>query len=73
MNSIRLSIEGLELNETQDRVKNQLDSIVGVQNIYLSSGQTYLDLDYDDQTSDKEISNHLQNNGYKVIEVAPIS
>ncbi len=73
MNSIRLTIEGLEQNETQDRVKNQLDSIVGVQNIYLSSGQTYLDVDYDDQTSDKEINNHLQNNGYKVVEITSIS
>lgn len=73
MNSIRLNIEGLEQNETQDRVKTQLESIIGVQNVYLSSGQMYLDVDYDEQTSDKEINNHLQNNGYKVIEITPIS
>lgn len=73
MNIIRLNIEGLEQNETQDRVKNQLESIIGVQNVYLSSGQTYLEVDYDDQTSDKEINNHLQNNGYKVIDMTPIS
>lgn len=73
MNIIRLNIEGLEQNETQDRVKSQLESIIGVQNVYLSSGQTYLEVDYDDQTSDKEINNHLQNNGYKVIDMTPIS
>lgn len=73
MNIIRLNIEGLEQNETQDRVKNQLESIIGVQNVYLSSGQTYLEVDYDDQTSDKEINNHLQNNGYKVMDMTPIS
>lgn len=73
MNSIRLNIEGLEQNETQDRVKNQLENIIGIQNVYLSSGQTFLELDYDDQTSDKEINNHLQNNGYKVTEITPIS
>jgi cation transport ATPase len=73
MNIIRLNIEGLEQNETQDRVKSQLESIIGVQNVYLSSGQTYLEVDYDEQTSDKEINNHLQNNGYKVIDMTPIS
>jgi copper chaperone CopZ len=73
MNSIRLNIEGLQENETQDKVKNQLESIVGVQNVDLSAGQTYLEVSYDDQTSDKEINSHLQNNGYKVMDMMHIT
>lgn len=69
MNSIRLTIEGLEQNETQDKVKDQLVGVIGVQNVILSAGQTYLDVKYDDQTSAQEIENHLQNNGYKVMDI----
>lgn len=69
MNSIRLNIEGLEQPETQDRVKNQLEGIVGIQDVCLSEGQTYVDVNYDEQTSDVEIHNHLQNNGYKIIDI----
>ncbi|MDF2821417.1 MAG: hypothetical protein K0R15_1858 [Clostridiales bacterium] len=69
MNSIRLIIDGLEQNETQDRVKNQLEGIIGVNEVCMSAGQTYVDVNYDDQTSRNEINNHLQNNGYKVIDV----
>lgn len=69
MNSIRLNIEGLEQPETQDRVRNQLEGIVGIQNVCLSEGQRYVDVNYDDQTSDIEINNHLQNNGYKVMHI----
>ena len=66
MNSIRFNIEGLQENETQDRVKNQLEGMIGVQKVYLSAGQDYVDINYDDQTSAAEINNHLQNNGYKI-------
>lgn len=70
MNTIRLTIDELEQNETQDKVKDQLEGIIGVQNVVLSAGQTYLDVEYDDQTSDMEIKNHLQNNGYKVMDIS---
>jgi cation transport ATPase len=66
MNSIRFNIEGLQENETQDRVKNQLEGMIGVQRVSLSAGQDYVDINYDDQTSAAEINNHLQNNGYKI-------
>ncbi|MDF2870614.1 MAG: hypothetical protein K0R05_2189 [Anaerocolumna sp.] len=59
MENVRLTIEGLQFNETQDRVKNQLEGIVGVRKI-----------NYDEQTSAQEINNHLQNNGYKVSDIA---
>lgn len=63
---IRLEIEGLEFNETQDRVRNQLEGIVGVQGVELSEGQDYVDIRFDEQTSVGEIDSHLKNNGYKV-------
>ena len=66
MNSIRFNIEGLQENETQDRVRNQLEGMIGIQKVYLSAGQDYVDINYDDQTSAAEINNHLQNNGYKI-------
>ncbi len=69
MNSIRFTIEGLQENETQDRVRNQLEGIIGVQKVYLSAGQDYVDINYNDQTSAAEINNHLQNNGYKVTDL----
>jgi copper chaperone CopZ len=69
MNSIRLNIEGLEQEETQDKVRNQLENIIGVQDVCLSAGQTYVDINYDEHTSDAEINNHLQNNGYKVVDI----
>lgn len=67
MNSIRLSIDGLQNNETQDRVRSQLEGVIGVKEVFLSEGQNYVDINYDDETSEAEINNHLQNNGYKVI------
>lgn len=69
MESIRLNISGLEDNETQDKVKNQLEGIVGVNKIDLSSGQDYVDIQFDDQTSVQEINSHLQNNGYKIMDI----
>lgn len=65
----RIFIDGLEFNETQDRVRNQLEGIVGVQNVALSEGQNYVDVDYDEQTSIGEIDSHLKNNGYKVSDI----
>ncbi len=66
MNHIRLSIDGLENTETQDRVSSQLEGIIGIQSVDVHEGQDYLDIDFDDQTSISEINSHLQNNGYKV-------
>lgn len=66
MKSIRLNIEGLEQKETQDKVRNQLESLKGVQDVCLSIDETFVDVNYDEQTSDAEINNHLQNNGYKI-------
>ena len=67
MNNIRLSIDGLEQNETQERVRDQIEGIVGVSKVETSAGQTYVDFTYDEeQTSANEINNHLQNNGYKI-------
>lgn len=66
MQSIRLNIEGLEQKETQVRVINQLEGMIGVQDISLSEDETFLDVNYDEETSDAEINNHLQNNGYKI-------
>lgn len=65
----RLFIDGLEFNETQDRVRNQLEGIVGVENVALSEGQNYVDVNYDEQTSIEEIDSHLKNNGYKVSDI----
>ncbi len=72
MNSIRLNIEGLQQEETQEKVKNQLEGVIGVQDVCLSAGQTYVDIDYDEQTSDMEINNHLQNNGYKITDITKV-
>ena len=69
MKSIRINIAGLEQMETQDKVRDQLESVIGVQNVGMSAGQTYLDVDYDDQTSDIDLNNHLQNNGYKIMDI----
>lgn len=67
--NVRMNIEGLEFNETQDKVRNQLEGIVGVENVSLSEGQNYVDIIYDEQTSTAEIDSHLKNNGYKVIDI----
>lgn len=67
MDNIRLCIEGLQEVETQDRVRNQLEGIIGIQHVSLSEGQNYVDINFDEQTSVTEINNHLQNNGYKII------
>jgi len=69
MKSIRINIAGLEQMETQDKVRDQLESVIGVQNVGMSAGQTYVDVDYDDQTSDIDLNNHLQNNGYKIMDI----
>ncbi len=68
-NNVRLNIEGLEFEETQDRVKNQLEGLIGVNKVDMSAGQTYVDINHDEQTTVSEISTHLQNNGYKVTEI----
>ena len=69
MKSIRINIAGLEQMETQDKVRDQLESVIGVKNVGMSAGQTYVDVDYDEQTSDIELNNHLQNNGYKIMDI----
>lgn len=69
LNNVRLNIEGLGFEETQNRVKNQLEGLVGVQKVDMSAGQTYVDINHDEQTTVSEISSHLQNNGYKVTEI----
>lgn len=69
MNSIRFNIDGLEDNETQDKVKNQLEGMIGVHEVAFSNGQNYVDINFDDQTSIPELNNHLQNNGYKVTDI----
>lgn len=71
MENLRLYVEDLELPETQERVKNQLDGIVGVSKVELSAGQDYVDVTFDDQTSSGEIHSHLQNNGYKINTIEP--
>lgn len=68
INHLRLDIDGLELEETQNKVRNQLEGIVGVQSVEVSTGQNYVSINYDDQTSSTEIYNHLQNNGYKIMD-----
>lgn len=68
MNHTRFNINGLEQPETQDRVRNQLENIIGVKEVCLSEGQNYVDINYDEQISEAEINNHLQNNGYKVLD-----
>lgn len=73
MHSLRLIIEGLEQEETQDKVRDQIEGLIGVQEVCLSAGQNYVDINYDDQTSDAEINNHLQNNGYKVTDINKVS
>lgn len=69
INNVRLNIEGLEFEETQSRIKNQLEGMIGVQKVDMSAGQTYVDINHDEQTSVTEINNHLQNNGYKVTDI----
>lgn len=73
MKSVRLDIEGLNEKETQDKIKNQLEGIIGVQDIFLSAGQTYLNVNYDERTTEKEIHSHLQNNGYNVANIVPLN
>jgi len=73
MNFIRINIEGLQQEETQDKVRDQLEGLIGVQDVYLSAGQTYVDINYDEQTSDVEINNHLQNNGYKIMDINKVT
>ena len=68
MESIRINIEGLQFSETQDRVKDQIEGMIGVTNVKMSEGQDYVDVDFNDQTSVLEIRNHLQNNGYKILD-----
>ncbi|QHQ63219.1 hypothetical protein Ana3638_22600 [Anaerocolumna sedimenticola] len=69
MQSIRFNIDGLEENETQDKVRNQLEGVVGVHDVFLSKGQNYVDINFDEQTSVPELNNHLQNNGYKITDI----
>jgi hypothetical protein len=67
--NVRMNIDGLEFNETQVKVRDQLEGMIGVQDVFLSEGQNYVDITYDEQTSAAEIDSHLKNNGYKVIDV----
>ncbi len=66
MKRISLNIEGLEQKETQDKVRNQLEGMVGVLDVGLSMDERFVEIAFDEQTSDAEIHNHLQNNGYKI-------
>lgn len=69
MERIRMIIDNLEEKETQDRVRSQLENVIGVKRVDLSAGQNYVDINISEETSSAEIHNHLQNNGYKVTDV----
>lgn len=69
INNVRFNIEGLEKEETQNRVKKQLEGMVGVQKVDMSTGQSYCDIEHDEHTTVSEINSHLQNNGYKVTDI----
>jgi cation transport ATPase len=66
MKHLSLDIEGLEEKETLNKVRHQVKGIVGVKDAYLNTIETQLKVSYDERTSEAEIINHLQNNGYKV-------
>lgn len=65
MKNIRLIIDGLEEKETQKKVRKQLTGIIGVKDAYANNDELILTVNYDERTSEAEIINHLQNNGYK--------
>ncbi|PKM50397.1 MAG: heavy metal transporter [Firmicutes bacterium HGW-Firmicutes-7] len=67
MKSINLNIDGLDQKETQDKVRNQLEGMIGVQDVCLSMDESSVAVYYDEHTSEAEINNHLQNNGYKIM------
>lgn len=69
MEHIRLIVDNLEERETQDRVRSQLENVIGVKKVDLSAGQNYVDINISEETSLPEIQNHLQNNGYKVTDI----
>lgn len=66
MKNLNLNIEGLEEKETLKKVRRQLSGIIGVKDTYINDSDESLKISYDDRTSEAEIRNHLQNNGYKV-------
>ena len=67
MSTTRFNINGLELEETQTKVRNQLESMNGVYSTLFSAGQDYVDINYDDeQITPSDLSGHLQKNGYKI-------
>lgn len=66
----KLNVEGLESDETKIRVKRQIEGIVGVHDVAINHDENSIDVFYDDTTSDKEISSHLHNNGYKVTDIS---
>lgn len=68
MEHLRVTIAGLENNETKERVRGQLENMIGIGDVDLSTGQNYVDISYDDRVSVAEINSHLQNNGYKILD-----
>lgn len=53
MKNIRLNTEGLQEHEKQSMIKDQLDSL-GAHDVFLSEGQSYVDINYIETTSAAE-------------------
>ncbi|MGB8455640.1 MAG: hypothetical protein WCD89_25390 [Anaerocolumna sp.] len=57
MKSVRLNTEGLQEHEKQSLIKSQLDSM-DAHAVFLSEGQSYVDINYIDHPSVTEINTH---------------
>jgi hypothetical protein len=57
MKNIRLDTEGLQEHEKQSMIKNHLDSL-GAHDVFLSEGQSYVDINYIETTTSAEIKAH---------------
>lgn len=65
MRNLTLKLEGLQYGDTQNKVKNQLDRINGVQKISMNIDKKMVEITYDWPATDEEIRSCL-NNDFKI-------
>lgn len=67
MKNFKFNLEGIQYTDSQNKVKNQLQRLNGVQDISMDIDHKLVNVTYDWPATEIEIKDCLENNGFKVM------
>ena len=67
MKNFNFNLEGLQYKDSQDKIKNQLQRLNGVQDICLDVDHKSVNVTFDWPATEIEIKQCVENNGFKIL------